>query len=320
MYEIMLGINNYANVSVYSDIDNIIDLFKSNMNKVVKTIPITDVSIRLVKDYEIDNKNSMFILLGKEKCIKYDIVSNVAVVNINSEEVRLLDMVYVLLLMFCKALNDDNKYLVHSSALKYDNNKSIVLIGDANAGKSSLAYNLMEKYGMQLISNDHTVIGIHDSLLHTFGGTKIMDLRYGAIMEYFPHLSKYIDINNCSDLWGKKMIVSDYISDSLISKDDNTIVTDVFQISLSRGGNAFVKTKDYIDQRLYLYEQLSRQLKGTYNLIPEFDYPMPSIETDEMLDKLNKNIVLALNNTNVHMCQGPLDELSKKMVKKIEKR
>lgn len=106
----------------------------------------------------------------------------------------------------------------------------------------------------------------------------------------------------------------------MISSNDKTIVSDIYQVDLCEGGNCFLKTKDYIDQRLFMYEHLSKQLKGTYNLITGYDYPMPSVETPEKLKILNNQIKDYLENVNVHMCKGSINELSKAVVKKLEKK
>ena len=320
MKVIKLKIHNYSTISIYTVLDDVANEFLNNKYKVMKTIPVTDIEVENVATEFIDSRNAMLIMQGKENTINFDINSNSVFITIKDTRIRILDYIYMLLQMFSNDLCNSKKYLLHSSALKYDDNKSILLVGDANHGKSTLAYNLISNYGMQLISNDHTLIGKEDSVLKIFSGTKLLELRYGVIDKYFPDFQYLIEGISEEDLWQRKIIINDYIDKSMISTDDKTIVSDIYQVDLCENGNCFLKTKDYIDQRLFLYEHLSKQLKGTYNLITGFDYPMPSVETPEKLQTLNDQIKSYLENVNVHMCKGSIHELSKVMVKKLEKK
>ena len=320
MKKIKFNIYDYSTISIYTDINEVATEFIKHKDKIIKTIPITDIKIEENKKESIDNNNSIYILHGQNNNISFDVYSNSIFVSTKKDKIRIIDYIYMLLEMFANDLANTNKYLLHSSALKYDDNKSILLVGDANSGKSTLAYNLISKYDMQLISNDHTLIGQKNSVLTTLSGTKALELRYGVINKYFPTFKHLINDCTQEELWSKKIVVNDYIEDYMISSIDQTIVSDIYHVDLCENGKCFLKTKDYIDQRLFLYEHLSKQLKGTYNLITGYDYPMPSIETPERLKTLNDQIKNYLQNTKVHMCKGSLDELSKAMVKKLEKK
>ena len=320
MKTIKLKIYNYSIISIHTTIDEVANEFEKNKYKIIKTIPITDIKIEnSITDF-VDNTNAMYIMQGKDNTIDFDISSNLIFITIRDSKIRILDYIYMLLQMFSNDLSNSKKYLLHSSALKYDDNKSILLVGDANSGKSTLAYNLVSNYGMQLISNDHTLIGKEDSVLKTFSGTKLLELRYGVIDKYFSNFQYLIKDTPKEGIWSRKIIVNDYIDRNMIASDDKTIVSDIYQVDLCENGSCFLKTKDYIDQRLFLYEHLSKQLKGTYNLITGYDYPMPSVESQEKLQTLNNQIKEYLKNVNVHMCKGSIEELSKVMVKKLEKK
>ena len=320
MKQIKLNIYDYSTISIYTDLSEVVNQFEKGMVKIAKTIPISDMKIYEFSN-EINNiKNSMIILKGNNNNINFDIYNNTMIVSIKDDKIRIVDYIYMLLEMFANDLLNEKKYLIHSSSLKYDDDKSILLVGDGNSGKSTLAYNLMLNYDMKLISNDHTLIGKEDEFLTTFSGTKPLELRYGVIDKYFPSFSHLIEGCSSEDYWNKKVIINDYINQSMIASDDKTIVTDIYQVDLCENGSCFLKTKDNIDQRLFLYEHLSKQLKGTYNLITGFDYPMPSVENKNNLKILNEEIKDYLNNTEVHICKGSLDELSKVMVRKLEKK
>lgn len=319
MKRIKLSILNYSTICIYSDNLSVIGEFEKSKLKIMKTLPVTSVMIEDCPETGNNLENAMLIVQGFENAISFHTDKNLAIVTIRSDQIRILDFIYILLEMFVNDLSNKSKYLLHSSALQYDDGKSILLVGSANAGKSTLAYHLITRYNMKLISNDHTLIGQEESLLKTFTGTKPLELRCGVIDRYFPELRPLIQDIKEEEWWDKKTIVDDYMDKTSIASDCPTVVSDIFQIDLCENGSCFLKTRNSIDQRLFLYEQLSKQLKGTYNLITGFNYPMPSIETADKLKELNDQITCYLQNVQVHMGKGTLTELSKQMVKKLEK-
>lgn len=322
MYKVIISILNFSQINIYTDHKSIIEILKNNSDKLSKTVPISSIEIEETDNFNIslNNKNTIFLLKNKKKYMKFYKEENIAYMFSPEKEMRFFDLVYTLLHMFSNDLINKEKYLVHGSALKYDKNKAIVLIGDANAGKSSLAFKLMTDYNYKLIANDHVLVGIDDGKLSTFTGTKELEMRLGIVEKHFPNIMSKIDIIDNEDLWKKKTIINNYIDSSLISTNDKAVVTDIFQINLIEGGITFIKTKDYVDQLLYLYEQISKQIKGTYNLITGFEYPLPSLERNQYLNEIYNNVKISLCETKVHMAKGTLDELSKQMVKKIEKK
>lgn len=318
MYKINFRVHNYASINIYTDFDYALKLILNESHKILKTIPITNCEVSSISINDIDYNNALFIKKNNIKMLSYDKNKNVTLMNID-ENIRLFDITYILLEMFENSLSKNNKYLVHSSSLKYSNDKSILLLGDANAGKSSLAYSLMQDYNMKLISNDHTLVGFENDKLCAYAGTKLLEMRNGVILEKFPRLLSKIDIKKDENMWKRKTIINKYIDNSLISNNDFSHITDVFQISLTNGGDSFIQTKDNYDQRLILYQRICDELKGNYNLILGFDYPMPSLESFEILNYINNSIKVALNETQVHIASGPVKELTRIMVKKLEK-
>ena len=93
----------------------------------------------------------------------------------------------------------------------------------------------------------------------------------------------------------------------------------MFSINTSNLGNTFIRRKDKIDQFLYLYESMSRIIKGTYNYITGFDYPMPSMEDEKILYELSNLCKMIVENANVYDSKGTVKELARELVKKYEK-
>lgn len=315
MYKIELCIKNYAKVSIFTDFESLKEKLTIASSSLKRTIPISDTIITQVDD--IEYKDSIVILNSQILNMYYDVINNSAVLNMTENQVRLPDIIYILLSMFSKLLEKDNKYLIHSSVVKKQDDTSIMIVGDANAGKTSLAYKLMQDYGCKLISNDHAIVGLNGNKAMVYGGTKEIQMRVGTLKMYFPDLFEKINVA-CSDIWEKKIIVNDYINQNMIANSDEEIndLTEIYNISTYYKGDTFLRRKEKIDELLFLYESISRQIKGTYNLITTFNYPMPSIENPEMLQRLSTNCKNVLDNVNIYEGKGAIDDLTKRLVMK----
>lgn len=320
MYKITLGILEYASIDIYTRMDKIACLFRDKKEKITKTIPITDISVSNVLGAE-KIEGFIYIFDSLDMKMNYDLESNVAILEADESKIRFPDLVYICLTLLSKELLKKEKYLVHSSVLKYNDDDAIMLIGEANAGKTSLAYNLMRDYNYKLISNDHALVGFENGNIRTYTGTKELEMRDGVIKYSFPELGELIDLNLDDEaLWRQKTIVNDYLRTLGYQEDNESRLTDVYQIATINGADTFIKEKDRVDQKLYLYEQFCRTIKNNYGLIVGFSYPMPSLENKEVLRQLNKNIDNSLDNVNVYIAKGDIADVSYQLGKRYGKR
>ncbi len=319
-YEIKLKIKDYAILNVYTTSKVLKDKLVESKSAIKRTIPITDVSYSEVNKYDIAYLDSIIINNSDNKKMYYDKEYNVSVLNVNENEIRFPDLVYISLSMFSKILARKQKYLLHSSSLMHPSNNSFVLVGESNAGKTSLGYELMSKYNCKLISNDHSIIGIEEGQAKILGGTKEIQMRLGAVELYFPELFKKMNID-CEDKWNKKIVINDIINPSLIldSNSDKVILSDLYSINTASLGDSFIRQKAKIDEFLFLYESMSRIIKGTYNYITGFDYPMPSMEEEKTLYDLSNLCKIIVEQCNVSEAKGSINGLAKELVKKYEK-
>ena len=319
-WEIKLKIKDYATLNIYTNSKILKDKIVDVKSSIKRTIPVTSVTYSEVNQCDISYLNSIIINDNNKKEMYYDKDYNVTIINVNATEIRFPDLVYISLSMFSKILARTQKYLLHSSSLMYLPNKSFVLVGEANAGKTSLGYELMSKYHCKLISNDHSIIGIEDGQPKILGGTKEIQMRLGAIELYFPKLYQKINMK-CDDKWNKKIVVNDFIDSDFIldSNNDKSILSDVFSINTASLGGSFIRQKDKIDEFLFLYESMSRIIKGSYNYITGFDYPMPSMEDEKTLYELGKICKIIVEQFNVSEAKGSIQGLARKLVKKYEK-
>lgn len=320
IYEIKLNIKKYATLNIYTTSEKLKNKLIDIKSSIKRTIPITDASWKVVDKNNINFYDSIIINESCNKSMTYDKENNMAILNVENNAIRFPDLVYISLSMFSKILARQQKYLLHSSSLVHPSNNGFVLVGEANVGKTSLGFELMTKHNCKLISNDHSVIGVEDGIPKILGGTKEIQMRLGAIELYFPELYKNIDIE-CEDKWNKKLVVNDIIDSSLIlnNTNDEAVLSDVFSINTSNSGNTFIREKESIDQFLYLYESMSRIIKGSYNYITGFDYPMPSVEDEKTLYELSNLCKTIVENSNVYDSKGTVKVLARELVRKYEK-
>lgn len=320
IYEIKLNIKKYATLNIYTTSEKLKNKLIDIKSSIKRTIPITDATWRLVNKDSINFYDSIIINESCNKSMNYDKECNTAILNIENDAIRFPDLVYISLSMFSKILARQQKYLLHSSSLVHPSNNGFVLVGEANAGKTSLGFELMTEHNCKLISNDHSIIGVEDGVPKILGGTKEIQMRLGAVELYFPELYKKIDLE-CEDKWNKKLVVNDIVDSSLIlnSTNDKAILSDVFSINTSNSGNTFIREKDSIDQFLYLYESMSRIIKGTYNYITGFDFPMPSVEEEKTLYELSDLCKTIVEKSNVYDSKGTVKGLARELVRKYER-
>lgn len=320
IYEIKLNIKKYATLNIYTTSEKLKDKLIDIKSSIKRTIPITDASWESVDKNSINFYDAIIINESCNKNMTYDKENNLAILNIVNGAIRFPDLVYISLSMFSKILARQQKYLLHSSSLVHPSNNGFVLVGEANAGKTSLGFELMTEHNCKLISNDHSIIGVEDGIPKILGGTKEIQMRLGAIELYFPKLYKNIDIE-CEDKWNKKLVVNDIVDTSLIlnNTNDEAVLSDVFSINTSNSGNTFIREKDNIDQFLYLYESMSRIIKGAYNYITGFDFPMPSVEDEKTLYELSNLCKTIVENANVYDSKGTVKGLAKELVRKYGK-
>lgn len=320
LYEIKLKIKDYATLNVYTTSNKIKNELIDTKSSIKRTIPITSVVHSNVEQNDIKYLDSIIINDNNDKKMYYDKDCNVTTLYVNENELRFPDLIYISLSMFSKILSRTQKYLLHSSSLMHPSNNGFVLVGDANAGKTSLAYELISKHNCKLISNDHSIIGLEDGQPKILGGTKEIQMRLGAIELYFPELYQKINID-CKDKWNKKLVVNSIIDSTFILNDfeDKVVLSDIFSINTTSLGNSFIRQKSKIDEFLFLYESMSKIIKCTYNYITGFDYPMPSMEEEKTLYELSNLCKIIVEECNVSEAKGSINGLAKELVRKYEK-
>lgn len=314
IYEIELKIKDYAKLKIYTTYESIKNKIEESRSPLKRTIPITKVKVDKIGNFPTDLTDSIIVIPSDKPSMIYDGSTNCSTIFSNELNIRFPDLIYICLSMFSNILSRENKYLLHSSSLIDKNGKGIILVGESNAGKTTLAYELMVNNNYKLIANDHSVIGLNNNVPYIYGGTKDIQMRLGSLMKYYPDLSKKY-INDNINIWQKKIVINDIVNlpNVLSETEDICPIENIYSISTMSEGNGFIRKKDRIDEFLFLYESFSKIIKGTYNYITGLNYPMPSMENMENLKNLANLCNIMADTCSTYDAKGSTSYLCRKM-------
>lgn len=166
--------------------------------------------------------------------------------------------------------------------------KAVLLMGKRGSGKTSISLELCRKYNYSLVGGDLVLTGLRKSKGYLFGGSKVFTLRFTTVKYYNTALQKYFKKKN-SDEWTNKVNV--YPKDLGISAENEpTKIIKAFYVHLKNNKSAPLyirriggKETHYMG-RLYLYEVLSRYIRGVCNPVvlgPQFNIGayLPSLDS-----------------------------------------
>lgn len=319
MKKFIINVGEVAKLAIYTDIDSIAKKTIEHPESITKTIPASIEFCGEVNDI-YDKNNYITILKFDKKIINVTKEKNAA--NLFSPENQFFfpDLIYLAIGMLANDLQKKGYYFVQSSVVKYDDDHSIMLIGDPNAGKTTMAYSLMKNNNYKLISNDNVLIHEEDGKINTICGTKAVQMRYGGIKLYFPEILPYVSVEDedkgRSD-WDIKLYIDDYLKAQNYGYADNSIVTDIYNITTFKSGDTFIRSRERIDKILLIYEHLTKQIRSTRYALTGFNYPLPSFEDENFLQARYDMAGRICDNTRIYDARGTVDELSKRLVKKL---
>lgn len=122
-------------------------------NKIINVDSSFDKVYDRLKQYEVNNTFTNNKLVIKENTIS--IIIDDIMININ-EKINTTDIYPVVNNVIAYCINDLNNLYIHSVVVS-KNNKGIMILGEFNSGKSTLA-KIFEKYGYEINSADQTWI------------------------------------------------------------------------------------------------------------------------------------------------------------------
>lgn len=274
----------------------------------------TDVPL---KQYFLENKEKIefpsLVILDNEKTFKNEknimryrnseektIVcsENEISVSYPYEELTDKNIVYLSKYLIEKQLGEMGMATCHSACVS-KNGQAILLLGDAGAGKTSIALNLCLRNGYSLISNDKTVIGVKDGRLYAFSGTKYLSLRYKSVKENLP---QFISLFGSEDVeaWIEKIKVQAH--EIGVKENDNPAeITDIIFLHVdNREERLTVSQGDSHRNNFILYNNLSENIRASSSTfvdkkghpvgyIPSYDSESIYKKRVEIIQKTNQN-------------------------------
>lgn len=295
---------------------------KKCVNSFIKELPILKTvpcKIAYCGKFEsITEKNNVISYINSDSinvCI--DKENNNSFLSLQEEKLFFPDLVYLSMCMFANIFQHEQKYFLQASVVKYNEDSSIMFLGDPGAGKTTLAYLLALDTGCSLVSNDNVLVGIEDNNFKTYAGSHIVQMRLGAIKLFCDDLLDEISVpKNSKDDMDTKIYINQILSKKGFTFYDDSVIKKIYFINTSKRSKTVIREKEDIDKTLMIYEHLTKQIRSNRYVLTSFDYPIPSYENEEYLQDrydISKKIV---ENVEILEARGDIH----KLVRKIEKR
>lgn len=283
-----------------------------------------------LKEYYVQNQKKMEFFDAKVINDNSSIAHSVIYKNISSDSPLLLDknemhinypfdelsasiLLYMGYHFLEKQFGEKGMCSCHSACIE-KNGTATLLIGEAGAGKTSIAVNLCKDYGFSLISNDLTLIGLDNNKLKTFGGTKFINLRLDSVNQNMPYLN-YLFSNSVKDSWSDKISVC--ASEIGIQEQYNTCeIKNILYIHTdNRIDNISIVSGDSWRNNFLLYQNLSSHIRGhAATFIDKNGHPIsyiPSFDTKQTYDNRMKIIKYIDDSPNYYSLNGNLKSILK---------
>lgn len=246
----------------------------------------------------------------KDKSNPVEVIDKIMIIRYPKEELTESIILYMGFHFLEKQFGEMGLCSCHSACVSKDG-KATLLIGEAGAGKTSLAVNLCNNYGYGLISNDMTLIGKEDDKIYAYGGTKFINLRLLSVESNMPFLLYLFEGSN-KDSWTNKI--------SLMARDinieeeydklpiENVLFIHVDNRDKYKESNGASWRKNFL-----IYQNTSSHIRGTAaTFIDKRGYPIgyiPPFETKETYDK-RIDLINTINGLeNYKYVSGSLEEL-----------
>lgn len=307
-------------LNLYTDSEKVIDKIKTNIGFITKTIPIEVIDCG---ESDIQEQENILVYLNHpDKKVHIDPKMNASYLCLDEEQLFVPDLVYLAIGMIANRLQCQQKYFVQSSVVRSPNGSAIMFIGDPNAGKTTLASKLLLSLNngiadecWALIANDNVLIGMQGDIPYTLTGTKIVQMRYGALVEHFPELEKIYkqapEIYSEAQKWNRKIYVDNLLKRQNVTFCDHAPITDIYLINTVKNGDHFIQPKDKIDRHLIVYEHLTKQIRSNRYALTSFGYPLPSFENEAYAQGRYDMAGLIADNVNIHEAKGDVEQLSR---------
>ena len=246
----------------------------------------------------------------KDKSCPIIINGNKMIINYPFEELNESIILYLASHFLEKQFGQMGICSCHSACVTKDGNATLIL-GDAGAGKTSLAYKLCQSRGYKLISNDMTLIGMSSDKIIAFAGTKFINLRLLSVKQNMPELLPLFNNDNI-DGWINKISV--IARDIGIEEEYNpTIIENIIYLRIDNREKLIISNGDSWRNNFLLYQNTSSHIRGSAaTFINKKGYPIgyiPPMETQETYKKRVELLNEINKNKNYKYVVGPLEDI-----------
>jgi len=145
--------------------------------------------------------------------------------------------------------------------------KAVLLMGKRGAGKTSITLELCRKYNYKLVGNDLVLVGLKRNKGYFFRGAKVFTLRFTTVQYYNTDLQKFFKKEHLNEWTNKVRLLPKDLGISI--ERNHPKIIKVFYVHLLNDKSAPLyiqkiggKETSYMG-RLYLYDELSRYIRGT---------------------------------------------------------
>ncbi len=195
----------------------------------------------------------------------------------------------------------------HSSCVAKDG-VATLFIGEAGAGKTSVAINLCINDGYSFVSNDCSLIGLEDDKLKVFGGTKFIRLRYDSVEQNMPYLTRLFQSD--SEGWTNKILLMARDIGMEEQYDPVEIKNVVFLHVDNRKDSLSISPGDNWRNNFLLYQNLSSHIRGhAATAVNHLGHPIgfiPSFDDQDTYEKRMRVIQTINGLDNYYSISGNL--------------
>lgn len=238
------------------------------------------------------------------------------------------------------ARQEKAQYTVHASAVTRDGH-AIVFAGDTEAGKTTMALNMCQKFGFSIYANDQTVLSLQNGRPWIMAGDREIGLRFSSVSRYSPALADQVFVNGAtSDAWEVKQDVRPQDLGILATADpvplrlfvkirlDDTLDDSVLQI-LSGGAFHHMPLRQkraLFRTKIDLHREITQVIRAAEFTplrdadLSLFDLYLPSLDQPAFVSHRVEflNTLFDHRETVVLSLRGPLEAVSRTVVKLFE--
>lgn len=219
---------------------------------------------------------------------------------------------------FERQFAEKSMFTCHSACI-VKNGKGVLFLGDAGAGKTSLALRMCLNHNYKLLSNDQTVIGLEKGNLFAFKGTQFINFRKVSVDKNLPEFSYLFD-NRSVDAWASKItVLAEDVG--IQTTNEKALLKNIYFVKCLDIESFKNKSAVTFGNQFKLYQNLSMHIRGVAASIHDkngfqIGYNR-SLET-KITDK-NKNEVIKKINELEHfsLLTGSINDIIKHIEKEM---